>query len=37
MHESENTDNERIIEGAKSKSKNYYDDVRDLLKDSFRS
>ena len=34
MHESENTDNERIIEDAKSKIEKIYDDVRDLLKDA---
>ena len=34
MHESENTDNERIIEGAKSKIEKLFDDVRDLLKDA---
>ena len=34
MHESENTDNERIIEDAKSKIEKLFDDVRDLLKDA---
>ena len=38
MHESENTDNERIIEDAKSKIEklfdDVFDDVRDLLKDA---
>lgn len=32
MHESENTDNERIIEDAKSKIEKLFDDVRDLLR-----
>ena len=34
MHESENTDNERIIEDAKSKIEKVFDDLRDLLKDA---
>lgn len=34
MHESENTDNERIIEDAKSKIEKLFDDLRDLLKDA---
>ena len=34
MQESENTDNERIIEDAKSKIEKLFDDVRDLLKDA---
>ena len=34
MHESENTDNERIIEDAKSKNEKLNDDVRDLIKDA---
>lgn len=34
MHESDNTDNDEILEDARSKIEKVYDDLRDLLKDA---